>query len=476
MAQMVGKNSISSTRDPAIVIGLLAVAMVVGVAAALELRYVYVTLAILIGLTAILKPAWGLMGYLFLAATLPTSEGVTPREIATFGLLGWLFLLGSIRILFVPPKDKFTRSLTRAVYVVFAIVAISLVPAWQHEITFKDWARDVVPLSNLALVLLVPAFVRHEKDVQLLKLIFLGAVIFIGLHSAWTLGRQVLPGRPYFMSPFRVGTTWLPILLVAGGAAALSEFRGISWKHLSVGAIGIACAVLTGTRTVWIGVLVVILVSLLLNLRGGHGYLRRNVLLLSFVLVIGGGLIRVWQVSGSPEAWAAQQARFTTLRTLGEDQSFEIRKMQLTEALSHFVENPILGVGLGYQYFYQIEYTEKYDPGTNYNHSDLVNYLCKMGLVGVAALYWLLIAAIILSGRLRRQALTVGDRWFGALAQISLIGALVTGNSCPILQERGASFFLALLIGLVIAVAANSNIASPQAQRPDTARSVSVGQ
>jgi O-antigen ligase len=476
MVDTARQTTLSSARGPAVVIGLLAVAVVAGVAAALGPRYLYVTLAVLLGLAAVVKPAWGLMGYLVLAATLPASEGVTPHEVAVFGLLGWLFLLGSIRILHAPPKDKVARSLTKAVYVLFAVIAISLVPAWQHEIALKDWARDVVPLSNLALVILVPAFFRHEKDAQVLRIVFLAAVIFIGVHGAWVLGRQILPDRPYFASPFRVGSTWLIILLVAGGAAAISEFRKISWKHLSMGIIGIVAAILTGTRTVWIGVLAVILVSMLLNLKRGHQYIWRNALLLGFVLLTAGGLIYVWQVSGSPGAWAAQQARFATLQNLEEDQSVEIRQRQVAEALSHFAADPLLGVGLGYQYFYKIEYTEKYDAGTNYNHSDLANYLCKMGLLGATALYWLLIAAIVLSGRLKRQAPRVVDRWFGAMAQISLIGALVTGNSCPIIQERGATFFIGLLIGLVIAVSASTTLAIPKARGATMSGSVSVGQ
>jgi O-antigen ligase len=152
-----------------------------------------------------------------------------------------------------------------------------------------------------------------------------------------------------------------------------------------------------------------------------------------------------------------QANRFQTLSDLGEDQSVDIRKRQVQEALSQFSSSPLFGVGLGHQYFYHIEYTSKYEGATNYNHSDIANTLCKMGLIGTLAVYTLLIMAVMLSGRLRRQGIDDKDRWFGAMAQIALIAALIMGNSCPVLQERGATFLVGLLIGLVVAIAASND-------------------
>ncbi|MBM3335456.1 hypothetical protein FJY63_12420, partial [Candidatus Sumerlaeota bacterium] len=88
MAELARGNLRTAAQAPALVFGVAAAAAAVGFAVATGPRPVHVIAATLIGIAALLKPAWGLVGYLVLAATLPSSEGVSDSEIACFGLLG----------------------------------------------------------------------------------------------------------------------------------------------------------------------------------------------------------------------------------------------------------------------------------------------------------------------------------------------------------------------------------------------------
>jgi len=455
--QMNGGSLQSHGRGPAIIVGLLAVAAASGAIVWLGTDSVPVILAVLVGCVALLKPAWGFVGYLVLTATLPSSQGVSRAEIACFGLLFWLFAIASLKMLHNPPAYRYAKQVIAAVYVLMAVIGANWLVAWGRGIDFTDWARDVVPLSNLVMLIVLPTFITHEKDVRALRTIFTGIIVYIGLAGVLSLSAGIIPGLPQLWNPLTVGGTWLPVLLVAAAAAGISVAAKGKWLYLGMGALGVAIAVFTPTRTIWVGVLSVILVSSALNLRAGHRYLRRNVALVLFLALTAGGLLQFWRSTGNTNTWVGQENRFQTLGDLSEDQSVDIRKRQVQEALFQFSSSPFFGVGLGHQYLYQIEYTDRYEGATNYNHSDIANTLCKMGLIGTLAVYTLLIMAVVLSGRLRRQGIDDKDRWFGAMAQIALVAALIMGNSCPVLQERGATFLVGLLIGLVVAIAASND-------------------
>lgn len=407
--------------------------------------------AVLLGVLAVLRPAWGLLGYFIMAATLPSSEGISTAEMASFGLLGWLFVVASLTILRAPPRARLVRRLIASLYVTLLVLILNLTVARGHGIAFLDWARDVAPLANLCLLVILPAVIRHEKDVKLVRTAFVALVTFIGLNGV--IG--MVPGLHRISTPLRVGGTWVPALLVAAAAAGIYEASSSSWLYIAIGLLGIANAVTSTTRTVWVGVASVAVISIMVNLKMSPERLRRGAVVALFLAVAGPGLFLVWRSESSTEMQRYQRSRWASLSDLGEDNSTIIRREQVQEAMRRFTARPLLGEGLGYQYFYHVVFTDKYDTGTNYNHSDLANALCKLGLVGAIPLYAVLFLTIALCARLRRRAASAQDRWFAATAMVGIIGALIMGNSCPVLQERATTFLLSTLIGLVVVIAEN---------------------
>lgn len=468
-----------SARVPGIPLaaaGVTALAVVAGWTISRDPGLACVVAAGLLCAAALLRPSWGLLGYIILASILPSSEGVTVAELAVFGLLAWLLLIATARLLHRPPRDRLRLALIRSVCLGLVVLGLLGLVSWRNGISPRDWARDVVPLGNLTLIVLVPTFLRHPRDVRLVRSLFLCLVGFLGLQSAAALSSQ-LGQRLGFASPLRVGSTWVLPLLVAAGLAALSEFPRPRLRYILLGVVGLGCAALTPTRTAWLGVLVVAVVSIVFNLCSGGRAAARNVLLVVFLLLNCGALLLVWRSSGNPQAWLAQQERFATLGALQEDQSVQIRREQFREAMQGFAHHPFVGVGLGYQYLYTIEETDKYAESTNYNHCDPANLLCKTGLIGTAALYTVFILAIALGSRVRRETPLAEDRWYASVVRTSTIAALIAGLSCPVLQERGATFLLGLMIGILAAGAGTKGAAAPATEceaawRPEAAGSL----
>ncbi len=426
--------------------------------------YLYVSIAILTALLSLLRPGWALMGYLALSATLPSSEGVDNREIATFGLLMWLFLLANLHWIINPPADRRLRSLIVTTDIFFLTTLVSLGIALTNDLTFTDWARDLVPLSNLSLLVVMPTLVRHPKDVRIMIWLFVGVFALVGFHSAWTLLGEILPGRPYFNIPFRIGGTWLPVLLIVAGFVGMAESDRVDWRFVGLGAIGIVTTVLTNTRTVWISSTLAIGLVLLSNITNRRISLKGNGAILLLPALLAGGIIAVMYAPGNEEVLERHQSRFETLKDLGSDQSYQIRQSQIREAMAIFRERPVFGIGLGYLYEYK-EYAQRYDQPNNFNHCDPANYLAKMGIVGTAALYFLLLSAIAFAGRLKKRSPDLLQRWLAGFSQIGIAASLVVGYSTPVLQSRETTFCLGVLLGLLATTVAQAQV-SEAAQEP----------
>jgi len=388
-----------------------------------------------------------------LSATLQGAADINEAKIATSGLLAWLFLLATLRNVHSPASYGYGRHLVASFYVLTAMMALNLLVAWQHGIGFGDWARDVFPLANLSSVAMVPTFLRDDRERGVLRNALLSVMAFVALSGLLATSGNLVPGLPQVPNPLSIGGPWVPALLVAGAIAAIVEVPWRRrWPYLGAGLAGVAITVFAPTRTMWVGVAATAAVALLLNIRSGRLNVRRNATLIVFVGLSIAVTIQLWRSVGNRDTWSMQQARFATLNDLGGDQSVDIRHRQVSEALAQFAAAPWLGQGLGYAYHYHIEYTDRYDKGETYCHSDFANALCKMGILGTGALYAMLLLAVVVSGQLRRLGRHAGDRWFGYTCQIVWLVVLLTGNSCPVLQERGSTFLLGLMGGLTVAL------------------------
>jgi len=400
-------------------------------------------------LLTLFSPALSLLAFLVFFLRLGGSPEIDLTEWAILTYMALLFLISLARFLWRHQWDRQVVVLATMMFILMGFLALTLGVALANEREFSDWGRDVFPLAVLCIAVIFTTCLLRPREWQAAALGLLVVLIYFGLVSVAELGGRIglslgVPQLARWMSNL------VPPILISLGIALTIEYGRLQWLSSGLVLLGVLGAVLTPTRTQWlaVGLNVAVLAAIVLLRR------RRPGTALAVVVIAGGlalSTVLYWRYSGPTGSWQQQTARFSTLRALPEDPSVKIRKEQVLEALRLFASAPLLGVGLGYQYRYQIPFTGKYERPTNYNHSDLANYLAKMGLLGTALLYTVLVLSVLACVRLQKVGPRPEDRAMGLTAEAVLIVALFAGNSTPMLQERSNTFFLALVIGLVMA-------------------------
>ncbi|HEY3396318.1 MAG TPA: O-antigen ligase family protein [Armatimonadota bacterium] len=414
-----------------------------------NLTALFIPLAAVVLFLSLTSPWLSLLAFLLLFLQFRSSADITPMKLGTLGYMVLLFLLSFASFLRERRWDRTARYTTTLIFAFLAYLGLSLGIARVGGVSFSDWGRDVFPLAALCAAAIFVTTLRTQRQWTLTAIALLVVVVNMGASAAGNLGGRL---GDWVLVPALAqwDSTLIPAALIAIGAAMLLQGRRVNWPYVGVLALGLLTAVLTPTRTVWISAALTLLVLLAVSV----GRFRRWSAALGLLLLAGGfvgATLLLWQNSGPDTSWGEQTGRFSTLQNLNEDQSVTIRRDQLNEALRLFRSSPIIGVGLGYQYRYSISFTDRYDVPTNYNHSDLANSLAKMGVLGTALIYALLVFAILAAVRLQRVGVLPQDRALGMAAEAALIVAIVIGNSTPMLQEKGSAFLLSLLVGLVLA-------------------------
>jgi O-antigen ligase len=360
-----------------------------------------------------------------------------------------LFLIALGRFLW---RESWDRGASRTVTLMFALmgyVAISVIESSTNNIGITDWGRGAYPLVVLCLAAMFATTVQNRRQWNITAGVFMFIIINIGMSDVADFGGRI--GISFGTAgAVNWGSTLIPAALVSLGIAMMVERRQVHWGYLGMVVMGLFVAVMTPTRTVWIatGLTVVLLAGVLFFRRRRPG---TAIAVLMLAVAIAGGTLLAWRYGGSQTTWKEQTSRFQTLSETGEDPSVQIRREQIQEAFHVWETSPLIGVGLGYQYHYHTLFeTDKYALPNDFNHSDFANTLAKTGLLGFVFIYGLLLTAILAAVRLENIAMTPEDRAIGLTAEVTLIVALIIGNSTPMLQDKGCSFVLTLIIGLVL--------------------------
>ena len=145
-------------------------------------------------------------------------------------------------------------------------------------------------------------------------------------------------------------------------------------------------------------------------------------------------------------------------RTFGG--SARVRIVYWQGALSMFRDNPIAGAGLGtFQIFFPRHRPAGFrDKGVTYNtlhaHSEYLETLAEQGVVGGAALLFLLGTIAVVGFRALRAAQSSGDRWIlsGLLSAIG--GTLAHSSVSVVLRWSVCPTFLWLVLGLLVSMSA----------------------
>ena len=367
----------------------------------------------------------------------------------------------------------------------YVTVLISVVASWiAGDIAVVRASRDFRPLLFMSFTVLVPAIVTsRERLTALVRCLTIYSVIILALTPLQimlaTKGAILLPGfqpTPDAGSFFLFGWSYAGHSL-ANAFVYVALYRLMSGHPFSGGRLFTAGVVLAGTATVamglkrmgWISLGAAILMSLLLlplrvKVRFAGALLGVTA---GIALVVSVAVAATPAVSARAVAWAQflssmlDPAEYRNTAETGERTSIGRRLMENQLAWDVFTRNPILGAGLGYKYWNDVElFTPEggrvslrkiHISGGSYIHNAWLWLLSKIGLLGTLT-FVIFILPPFLRGLLRLDRIPEpNDRAvvFGfSLYAVALLTEAV-GN--PIFFNVTSAAGLGVMAGVVLA-------------------------
>jgi uncharacterized membrane protein len=376
-------------------------------------------------------------------------ELTTAKLVFFFGTM--VALLGAFhrsRELAKTPAYSDLRPLLHASFGLALVVALSFAVAQFHGVSQEDWLKNVAPYALLAFTPLFAFDAQQAFTVRALRRF----VVLAGLEACAVFTLRWY-GRRDIQSDL-TGGIGVPSVLLSGAlfafalAVALDGTKG-RWRWLALSILAFALMVSSGTRLS--GVLLAAPVAIVF---GSRRYLTRRAVRLAIALPIVALLVTFGAHSvlkASNANFEAVSQRLLVLRQTGStsDESYYDRLNQIKSAWALFTSEPVLGVGPGHGITWRDVHGREFD---NPYVDPPAGFLPDFGLVGLAAVTYLVVAFVSVLQRLRRRA---GQR---TTAQLGLIGfgAIVVAYS--VLQvpfeDKGLSVALLLLLALATREAA----------------------
>jgi O-antigen ligase len=381
----------------------------------------------------------------------------TPKLLFLFGAAVALGgALSRSRELVDTPAYEALRPLLHAAFVLLVVVLISLPVALVHGVAKKDWLRDV---AHYVLLSWAPLFAVDAQSAfsvralrRLMALFGLGAAGVFAIHLLHRHGFATLYGGDVGLATLLLGAALFSFAI----AMALDGERGrLRW--LGLAALVFAMLASTGTRTV----ATLLAAPLAVVVGSRRGITRRSVRLavavpIAALLAAIGTQSLLHLVHANSQA-VSQRIQLFFQSGSRSDQSYSYRIREVHSAWALFKTEPVFGVGPGHV----IPWRD--DDGTLRQDTYIdspVGFLPDYGIVGLAAVAYLVASFFSIVRRLRRRT---GTRTTSQLALVGF-GAVVLAYS--VLQVPFEDKGLPVGLMLLLAIAAGEAAASVRRSAP----------
>jgi hypothetical protein len=391
------------------------------------------------------KPVWGLAGTICYYPFITGSTALGLPQIFA-GLLIVIFLL------FWFQRRLAWRSLGKAgedynrvktTFLLFGVylIANALISGIRGTPPI-DIIRDMAPWSGLAMFLFMETFVRKEKDLNLLLAVQIAIMAMITIYVL----QWFIPALRPVLGLLGIKSSFLGILaiLLIGAAGVVFKIlpKWLAWTFCATSGFYF---ILTPTRTHFLVAVIAVTAMIALTARK-----RQGLVLALFAAASAFGVYSV--VNRYMESTLlAKEARFQTVFEHGLDPSMQSRLDEIVHAWGLFTESPVTGIGAGHRYRLWRHWVGALKgPGyyyDNFMHSDVLNFLAKLGIIGIAlylAFYYKITA---IAWKLWKTGQNDQVKASGLICFLLLIAAFIAGQSTPIIQTRLDCLFLGFIMG-----------------------------
>jgi hypothetical protein len=391
------------------------------------------------------KPAFGIMLAMLLFPFVTEDEGMTlPKLLASVVIFGFFvaWLAGKFAVYTAHRRERDYLGCERALTLFLAYLLVNGIYANFTGIPPVDIVRDLVPLSNLLIFLIIKRFVRNLESVTLLERFqFVLMVLFGAEFSLATAANAsaVVRFLPVCMSALQILGLFLTCMV------GLLCFSGSRLPLFIIGAIPTIYLLTTENRTQFIAALFCIGFVMMVT-----KMTRAKIALSFFILVVFVSALFLVE-KYKPETFDAKIAKLQRIRDIGGDMAIEDRLGEATQCFGLFQSSPFLGKGAGFTYHLSRKFVQGMGSNvvleTNFTHSDLMFMLSKFGLIGTGLFLWFYYKISKLSWLVWKNAESAKPRAKGLICFLILLSTFFMCQSTPFLQNRIDAFFLSLVMG-----------------------------
>jgi hypothetical protein len=327
-----------------------------------------------------------------------------------------------------------------------AAIVVGAVTGWFGDHEGAALFHGVRKLAYLVVLpVLVVNVLETKRDLHVALALFAGVVVYKcaeGLTS-WLLGagRTVEGTVLTFYSP--PANLALLVFAIAVLAALLVRVRlpRLLWI---VGPVAVAVLLLSFRRNFYLAlVLCVILLILVVTGRQGRALLIPAIAAVVLALWLGFSALGATE-SNSPVLERVQSLSPTSIELRAYDR---YRIDEQRNVLAEIERQPLTGLGLGVPWQARYPVAVALPGGQQYVHGTVLWYWLKLGILGVIAYFWLMLAAVRLGMRLWRNAADDLTRLAGLTLAIGLIGLMAAETSGAFL---GVQARLTVLVGTAL--------------------------
>ena len=342
-------------------------------------------------------------------------------------------------------KKPLPPYLTIPLLIYLASIALGIATAFLNSNSLYALFKDIrVQVYFLLALFMASAYVASTDELRLLIVVIILAAVSVGIQQLVHV-LTVDPGMALFqVRDVRIPVQMLPVATGFLIPLWVSRRHRRDWWFLPPAQALFLCAIiLSFTRSVWAQFAVgTTMVLLFLSLRQRVMVVKALVLSLPLVILVTPILARAITYRQSLGALLAE--RVVSFAQGEEDASQAARLLEGQAALLKWLENPILGSGMGTEIEAFDPVQEKMVKG-EFLHNSLLYYAIKMGLPGLISLIWIYAASVgaAIKARSMPGLSPYATGMVCALVPFALIG-IWSGN----LNHAAFSPLLGFLVGI----------------------------
>ena len=399
------------------------------------------------------RPLNGIFILLPLTVILPPApQEIGPIELGYIIIFAFTALMGTFKYRNV--KNRISLPLL----CLFALIVVSFFTRQLSDTSLYHWVRGVVPFLNLIMFFIILSDLRDMFDVNriiwmfriiaALIIVLVTAAVIPGIGGILSTGNYIELRASLAQGSFGPLTIMLPVFLSALWLSPIHRSK--------IDLLLVILLVFVNTLTLLRSAVIIFFIIGALFVRKysikdiDRTLLKVMLLLFLMALLSFASYMLSENVSSFVNLiYTGFTDRFARLETIGD-----VRTLENRVVLQHFMESPLLGHGLGYQFSYDRGnfMGRSYLWSGGYTHNIFTYFLLVFGIPGIILLVWITIAVWKEYIAEQKRSDNARARGYMYATGIGILTLFLYANVQSVFRSVSYMFILSVLLAILVKI------------------------